>query len=203
MGFAFEHRGPGPERTFRNDRYSDFRRGPVYEDPRVTEEREMALMRAATADWRAWTSVTQERPALAAKLNGPEAAPLVLQRTPMRDAAEPELVQRQAGGHTEGDCWDAWQACLADCDRLAKGNRQTYRVCEAACMDVFARCRSEAEGRRILDDMQGYNALILLAVLLGLVLVDGPFPAGDALAAMIFAYYVKRQSGGRRPGRGA
>lgn len=178
-------------------------RGPVHEDPRVTEERELALMRAATADWRARAPVTQERPALAAKLNGPDAAPLVLQRSPIGDAAVPGMIQRQNEGHTEADCWDAWQACLADCSRLAQGNRQTYRICEKACLDVFSRCRSEAEGRRILDDMQDYNALILLAVLLGLVLVDGPFPAGDALAAMIFAYYMNKQRGARRPASGA
>lgn len=135
MGFAFEHRGREPERTFRNDRHSDFSRGPVHEDPRITEERERALMRAATADWRAWAPVTQERPTLAAKLNGQAAAPLVLQRTPERIQRSPldyffdvtrlirfRIIERAPADGSPG----GWQAACMNLKFFSTHNPRPY-----------------------------------------------------------------------------
>lgn len=188
MGFAFEHRGREPERVFRNDRYSDFSRGPVHEDPRVTEERERALMRAAFAASRTLDPQDATRPALAEKLNGPQAAGLVLQRSPIQEQ-EPETIQRQVSGHTEADCDKAYSLCLGRCSGIR--NWRERKACESQCMDFYAACRAQAAGRKILDSSMVWK-LFLLAVAFGLVVADGPIPAGDVLAAMLFAYVMKK-----------
>lgn len=195
MGFAFEHRGREPERVFRNDRYAEHMRGPVHEDPRVTEERERALMRAAFAASRLLDPQDATRPALAEKLNGPRAAGLVLQRSPIQEQ-EPETIQRQTSGHTEGDCWEAYTLCVRRCSEIS--NRREKEACRSQCMNFFAACRATADGRKILDSSM-IGTLLLLAVAFGLAVADGPVPAGEALVALILADLYERQKSGRLP----
>jgi hypothetical protein len=195
MGFAFEHRGREPERTFRNDRYSEFQRGPVHEDPRVTEERERALLRAAFAASRKLDPQEATRPALAEKLNGPQAAGLVLQREPIQEQ-EPETIQRQVSGTTEAECYEAYAECSARCGSM-RGDARKKAVCRAQCAALLATCVSQAAGRKIIDDANKLRDLFLLAVAFGLVAIDGPIPAGDVLAAMLVAYLLEQR---RSPG---
>jgi hypothetical protein len=190
MGFAFEHRGREPERTFRNDRYSDFQRGPVHEDPRVTEERERALLRAAFAASRKLDPQEATRPALAEKLNGRQAAGLVLQRSPIQEQ-EPETIQRQVS-YSLAECEEMFEECNEKCRQIPKtreGNRRRS-MCWHLCTKAMGDCRARAQDR---DQEALRRDMLLVLVIAGLLaLVDGPLPIGDAAAVALLARYGLR-----------